>query len=93
MSKDRDGVTRIPITWHKRLKNKLGKGAVPCMVSGRWLQFPAESGGIFQEGEYIVMNVMTIDSNDKERKLCELAVTREDLLGAISSIKTPSEKA
>jgi hypothetical protein len=76
MSKNESGVTRIPITWHKRLKNKLGRGAVPCM-----------------EGEYIVMSVMTIDSNDKERKLCELVVTREDLLGAISSIKPPSKKA
>lgn len=63
------------------------------MVSGRWLQFRVESSSVFQEGEYIVMSVMTTDSNDKERKLCELVVTREDLLGAINSIKPPSEKA
>ena len=90
MSKKRDKVARLPIKWYTRLKNKLGKGAVPCMVSGRWLQFPAESGGFFQEREYIVMNVMTTDVNDKDRKLCELVVTREDLLDAINSVKTPA---
>lgn len=92
MSNNKDKVSRIPISWYTRLKNELGKGTVPCMVSGRWLQFPSESGGFFEEGEYIVLNVMTTDANDKDRKLCELVVTREDILDAINSIKTPPTK-
>jgi hypothetical protein len=94
MGDNKDRIRRMPISWHTRLKNELGKGAVPCLVSGRWLKFPSESGGFFKEGEYIVLNVMTTDANDKDRKLCELVVTREDLLDAINSVKAPStEKA
>lgn len=61
-------VTKIPISYHTRLKNHFGKGSVPCIVSGRWLKFPAEGAGPYAEGEYILMNVMTTDKNDKDRK-------------------------
>lgn len=80
-------VIRIPINAMTRLKNKLGKGAVPCQVSDRWLKFPAESSGDWGEGAFIVLDVMTLDKNEKQRKLCELVVTREDLLSAINSVK------
>jgi len=70
-----------------RLKNKLGKGAVPCQVSERWLKFPAESAGHYGGGEFIFLEVMTFDKNEKQRKLCELVVTREDLLSAINGVK------
>lgn len=84
-------IIKIPISTHTRLKNRLGKGAVPCMISERWLKFPSEGAGPFEEGEYLVMNVMTTDKNEKDRKLCELVVTREDLLEAINAIKKPKK--
>lgn len=80
-------VIRIPINSMTRLKNKLGKGAVPCQVSDRWLKFPAESSGHFGEGEFIVLDVMTLDKNEMQRKICELVVTREDLLSAINDVR------
>lgn len=80
-------VVRIPINSMTRLKNKLGKGAVPCQVSERWIKFPAKSSGHFGDGEYIVLDVMTLDKNEKQRKICELIVTREDLLSAIHGVK------
>lgn len=80
-------VVRIPINSMTRLKNKLGKGAVPCQVSDRWLKFPTESAGHFGGGEFIVLDVMTLDKNESQRKICELVVTREDLLSAINGVK------
>jgi hypothetical protein len=80
-------ITRIPISSHTRLKNTLGKLAVPCIVSSRWIKFHPESAGPYEEGEYIIMNVMTSDKNDHDRKVCELVVTREDLLSALNSVK------
>ncbi|HBA71222.1 MAG: hypothetical protein A2X82_17660 [Geobacteraceae bacterium GWC2_55_20] len=80
-------VVRIPINSMTRMKNKLGKGAVPCQVSDRWLKFPAESAGHFGEGEFITLDVMTLDKNERPRKICELVVTREDLLSAINGVK------
>jgi hypothetical protein len=60
------------------------------MVSGRWLQFSTGGSAKLTEGEYITMWVMTENSDDKDKKLCELIVTREDLQSALDLIeKTP----
>lgn len=76
--------------WHKRLKQELGDFAVPCMVSERWLQFSTEGSARFKQGEYIQLWVMTPRTDEKPRKLCELIVTRGDLLAAMELIeKTP----
>ncbi len=60
-------IIEIPISYRIRSKNRLGKGAVPCVVSGRWLKFPAVSSGDFKEGEYILMKVMTKGKNGKKK--------------------------
>ena len=63
---------------------KLMEGRVDCQVSGRWLQFPPSASVIGKGGgathALMIVDVMTMDANDKERKLCELALAREDLL-------------
>jgi len=63
---------------------KLMEGRVDCQVSGRWLQFPPSASEIGKGGggthALMIVDVMTMDANDKERKLCELALAREDLL-------------
>lgn len=78
---------KFPTDSMKRLRNRLGKYAVPCVVSERWLQFPKKSGGHFRDGEFIQLSVMTKDQDDEPRKLCDLVVTREDLLKAIGFVK------
>ena len=75
------------MNWSQRLKNKLGRYAVPCQVSERWLQFPEQSSNMKQDGEWLCIDVMTRNQNDKARKLCELVVTKEDLLKVLESIK------
>lgn len=77
----------------QRQRNSMGDGYVPCMVSGRWLQFPKMSDGKCQSGEFIDVSVMTLDSNEKPRKICSLVITREDIKRALKAVKTPeSEK-
>jgi hypothetical protein len=80
-------VIRMPIKAYQRWKNFVGKYGVPCMISNRWLSFPEESAGHFQAGESIRIDVMTLDSNEKPRRLCELVVTREDLVRVINMVK------
>lgn len=72
-----------------RLRNRLGKQAVPCMVTDRWLQFAEKAGGVFADGEYIELSVMTLDIHNSPKKLCDMVVTREDLLRAVNSVKNP----
>ena len=79
-------ITKIPISYDTRLKNQLGKGAVPCLVSERWLKFSTESS-LLQDGEYVSVDVMTKDKNDNQRKICELIIKKEDIVDAIQSIK------
>lgn len=69
---------------------RLGKRAVPCMVSDRWLKFPSVSSGHFKDGEFILMKVMTKDRSGEDKIICKQVVTRENLLETISSIKSPS---
>ena len=67
------------------------KGPSHAWRSGRWLKFPAGSSGHFKDGEYILMKVMTKGKNGKDKIICKLVVTREDLLDAINSVRCPSQ--
>ena len=78
-------VTRFKMKWSTRRRNQIGKGGVPCMVSDKWLAFPEQSDGFFQEGEYITIAVMT-DAGDSPKCLSKLVVTREDLIRALEQV-------
>jgi hypothetical protein len=84
-------ITEIPISYLTRSKNSLGKGADPCVASGRWLKFPAVSPGHFKDGEFILLKVMTKDKNNSDKIICKLVVTRKNLLDAINFVKSPTE--
>jgi hypothetical protein len=73
-----------------RWREKHTDFAVPCIVSDRWLEFSQDGSGRTFEGEAIVLSVMTNGSDEKPRKLCELIVTREELLRVLSLIEKPT---
>lgn len=87
-----DKIIPFPLDSLTRLKNRLGKGAVPCMVSDFWLRFPAESEGHFEAGEFIILSVMRREDDEHHKKICELVVTREDLLAAIQGVHDPEKE-
>jgi hypothetical protein len=72
----KDKVIKIPISSTQRWKNRFGRYGVPCMISQRWLQF-SETSSAFADEEAIFLDVMTIDSKDEPRKICELCITRK----------------
>ena len=84
-------IIKFPIGYQQRIKNQMGQGYVPCMVSERWIQFPKRSGGDFPDGEFIGISVMTKGDNGKPRKLCDLVITREDIIRAINSVEKPDD--
>ncbi len=86
---DKNKVIKFPIGYWQRMKNQMGKGFVPCMVSDRWIQFPKRSGGNFSDGEFIEISVMTLGHSGKPKKLCDLVITREDLIRATNSVENP----
>ena len=56
-----------------------------CQVSSRWLQFPQsaqEVGG----ASFMFVDVMTLNGDDQEKKICQLVLTKEDLLAILKRI-------
>jgi hypothetical protein len=84
-------VVRIPISVDRRWRNMIGPGCVPCVITGRWQRFPNHSGAYLRERECMIVEVMT-GTPDEPRKLCDLTVTREDLLRAINSVAPPKKR-
>lgn len=80
-------VIRFPITYSQRRKNQLGPRVVECEVSGRLLCFHEESV-LAGKGEFITVDVFAMPEEDKKtRKLCQLIVTRENLLEALANVR------
>ena len=81
-----------PYIFFHAAQNRMGKWHVPCMVSDRWIQFPKKSAGHFGGGEFIEISIMTHSyAKDQPAKLCDMIVTREDLLKAINAVFDPDK--
>ena len=80
-------ITKFPITRSERRKNTVGPLNVECLVSGRYLCFH-EKSAVLQDGEFITVDVMAMqmDENKPPKKICELIVTREDLMNALKRV-------
>lgn len=61
------------------MTNQFGQGYVPCEVSNRWLQFSE-----YTDDRWIPISVMTLDKNEKPKKICELILSKEDVLRALN---------
>ena len=69
-------VVRLPNGYERKKRVAASKGELRCEVSERWIKFP-EASAKHADMDYLVLDVMTIGSNEKERKLCEIIVDRE----------------
>ncbi len=80
-------VKKFPISLSQKKENILERLIVECQVSGRYLKFHKKSSN-FRTGEFITIDVMAmqIEDNKPSRKICELIVTREDLLEALKHV-------
>jgi hypothetical protein len=78
-------ITRLPSMQRRRRRIDLNEGLVRCQVSSRWLKFAAQ-GHKLPEGTFLIVDVMTSPDNLKPRKLCELVLTREDLMHVLERV-------
>jgi hypothetical protein len=62
---------------------------VPCHVSERWLQFAEREQYAVLDEDLIQLDVMTLDDEGAHYKLCELMVSRGDLLRAVAAYGDP----
>ncbi len=69
------------------MRNELGDRYVPCEVSSRWLQFPKK----VTSQQYVIVDVMTRNSEGNPKKICELVLSKKDLLNAVAMLDTKDE--
>lgn len=62
---------------------------VRCHVSERWLRFAAREQYQVLDEDLIELEVMTLDDEGAPYKLCELVVSRGDMLRAIAAYGDP----
>jgi hypothetical protein len=62
---------------------------VSCQESERWLQFAEREQFEVLDEDLIQLDVMTLDDDGAPYKLCELVVSRGDLLRAVAAYGDP----
>jgi hypothetical protein len=63
--------------------------SVRCHVSERWLQLAAREQYAVLDEDLIHLDVMTLDEDGAPYKLCELVVSRGDLLRGVAAYGDP----
>jgi len=86
----KDKIKHFPLGVERQKRLNLRNYRVLCQVSERWLHFPKKASAL-SDGDYMVVDAMTMGSGDKERKLCELVLIKQDLLRMLQQIKTDKE--
>lgn len=90
-----DAPISFPMSALQRERNRLGRQAVPCTVTERYLKL-AETTTIVRNDEVIVLSVMSSHSMDGQpaephRLITTLYVSKADLLRALASARPKHE--
>jgi hypothetical protein len=72
-----------------RLPDRRTALTVSCHVSERWLRFAEREQYEVLDEDLIQLDVMTLDDDGAPYKLCELVVSRGDLLRAVAAYGDP----
>lgn len=84
MSKDK--IIEIPLKYTQIRKNKRGNMSVDCIVTDRWLRF-SNNSAMLECGEVYTVDVMTTNSDDINKKICQVIIRKEELVDVIGRIK------
>jgi len=85
-----NNIIRMPFKKENEQRINTQKRKIPCQLSSKWLQFPQESR-VHPQGDCISVDVMTAiltdDQQEKETKICELVLFREDIEAMLIACK------
>jgi hypothetical protein len=80
-----DKVIRYPFRAEALKRENRKNRRVPCVVSERWLQFPKQIDR-HSDADYIHLDVMTKGAGEEPRKICEVIVTKEELMSVLEEL-------
>ena len=82
-----DKIKHFPRGAERRDRLNFRKYRIACQVSDRWLQFQ-ENAHALAGGDFMKIDVMTLGADEKKRKICELVLTKQDLIRMIDQVAT-----
>jgi hypothetical protein len=82
----KENIIKLPISYLQMIKNRRGPYAVSCIVTDRWLRF-SETSTKLDCGEACFIDVMTTNADNMDKKICQLIITKDELLDVLSRIK------
>ena len=85
-----DKIKHFPRGIERRERLNRRQYKVPCQISERWLQFPLEASPL-AGGDFMHVDVMTLGIDENPRKICELVLTKQDLLAVLNQVVTKYE--
>lgn len=76
-----NNIVEFPITNSQKKRNAIGKGFVPCEISGKYLDIKKND-----YGEFLTIKVMTDQGvlGEIDYEICELVVSKSEILQAIN---------
>ncbi|MBA6390967.1 hypothetical protein H4J38_09295 [Colwellia sp. BRX10-3] len=80
-----DKIVNFPNKYERKKRVDLRNGELRCEVSERWVKFPKASDK-YPNCEYLHLDIMTLGANEKDRKLCEIILDKEQLLKLLSEL-------
>lgn len=80
-----NNIVRFPRRSEDRKRKEAAKGRLSCEVSERWIRFPSASDK-FEDMEYLALDIMTLGSNEQDRKLCEIILDKQQLLKMLQEL-------
>jgi len=78
-------ITPLPLGDADRRRLDRRNHTVRCEVTGRCLRFHPRAEG-YPEGTYLIVDVLEDGGDSEPRRLCELVLSRDDLLSLIQAL-------
>ena len=80
-----DKITQLPLGGESRQRLDRRQGIVRCQVTDYWLRFQpwAEK---YPQGTFVITDVMEGDPEGESRRVCELVLSRDELLAVLQSL-------
>lgn len=86
-----NNIVRFPRRSEVKKRTEAAKGRLSCEVSERWIKFPSASHK-FEDMEYLSLDIMTLGSNEQDRKLCEIILDKQQLLKMLQELPVNDQK-
>lgn len=85
-----DKITQLPLGSESRQRLDRRQGIVRCQVTDYWLRFHPYAQQ-YPQGTFIIADVMQGEPEASPRRVCELVLSRDDLVSLVQGLPVRGE--